>query len=139
VPLVIAGSGPEEAALRRVAERASVAVTFEVRPDRDRLRRLYWGARALVFPVHEDFGMIPVEAQACGTPVLGLRRGGLLETVVEGETGFLVDSRDPGAYVPLVRRLDDLAPERMATQAGRFSTKEFAARMGAWIADAAHP
>ncbi|GAB3506932.1 glycosyltransferase [Phytohabitans suffuscus] len=139
LPLVIAGSGPEETALRRAAQRASVAVTFEVRPDRDRLRRLYWGARALVFPVHEDFGMIPVEAQACRTPVLGLRRGGLLETVIDAETGFLTDSRDPAAYVPLVRRLDELAPERAAAQASRFSTSEFATRMGAWIAEASRP
>ncbi|GAA4451800.1 glycosyltransferase [Phytohabitans houttuyneae] len=137
LPLVIAGSGPEEEALRRLADRASVQVTFILQPNRDRLRRLYWGARALLFPVHEDFGMIPVEAQACGTPVLGLRRGGLLETVAHGETGFLVDSRDPGAYVPLVRRLGELAPDRMAAQASRFSTRQFAARMSAWIAEAA--
>ncbi|MEO3819682.1 glycosyltransferase [Plantactinospora sp. B24E8] len=133
LPLVIAGSGPQERQLRRAAARASVPVTFEVRPDRARLRRLYWGARALLFPVHEDFGIIPVEAQACGTPVLGLRRGGLLETVVDGETGFLVDSLDPRDYGPLVRRLPELTAERTRTSAERFSTREFAARITAWL------
>lgn len=139
LPLVIAGSGPEEASLRRAAGRVAVPVTFEVGPGRERLRRLYWGARALLFPVHEDFGIIPVEAQACGTPVLGLRRGGLLETVVDGETGFLVDSLDPRAFVPLVKRLDELPAERIPARAAAFSEREFAARMTAWIERAARP
>ena len=136
LPLVIAGSGPQEAALRRAAERTAVPVAFELRPGRDRLRRLYWGAKALLFPVHEDFGIIPVEAQACGTPVVGLRRGGLLETVVDGETGHLVDSLDPRAYVPLVRRVDELAGARIQARASAFSAREFAAKTRAWIADA---
>ena len=133
LPLVIAGSGPQEARLRRLAATAGVPVRFEVGPGPERLRQLYWGARALVFPVHEDFGIIPVEAQACGTPVLGLARGGLLETVVDGETGFLIDSTDAGAYAGLVGRLGGLAPDRMAARAARFSRREFAARMTAWI------
>ncbi|WP_377555539.1 glycosyltransferase [Micromonospora lupini] len=136
LPVVIAGSGPEETALRRAAERARVAVTFEVRPSKERLRRLYWGARALLFPVHEDFGIIPVEAQACGTPVVGLRRGGLLETVDNGETGFLVDSVDPHSFVPLVHRLPELSPERIQAHAAGFSEQQFAARMTGWIAEA---
>lgn len=136
LPLVIAGSGPEEERLRRLAERAGVPVTFEVRPSRERLRQLYWGARALLFPVHEDFGIIPVEAQACGTPVIGLRRGGLLETVVDGETGFLVDSREPGDYVPLIRRLPELSADLIGAHAARFSEREFAKRMTDWIAEA---
>ncbi|SCG68616.1 glycosyltransferase [Micromonospora coxensis] len=135
LPLVLAGSGPEEQQLRRLAERAGVPVTLEVRPDRERLRQLYWGARALLFPVHEDFGMIPVEAQACGTPVVGLRRGGLLETVVEGETGFLVDSTDPADHVPLLRRLGELSAARIAAHAAGFSPARFAAEMTAWIDD----
>jgi glycosyltransferase involved in cell wall biosynthesis len=137
LPLILAGSGPQEAELRRLADRAGVPVTFEVRPSRDRVRRLYWGARALLFPVHEDFGIIPVEAQACGTPVIGLRRGGLLETVADGETGFLIDSREARDFVPLVRRLDELSPGRTAAGAAAFSETEFAARMTAWIDEGA--
>jgi len=135
LPLVIAGSGPQEVHLRRLAARCRVAVTFEVHPDRARLRRLYWGARALLFPVHEDFGIIPVEAQACGTPVLGLRRGGLLETVVDGATGFLVDSTEPDDYRALVDRVDEVAPDRIRTHAAAFSRPEFAARLHTWIDD----
>ncbi|MER7334951.1 MULTISPECIES: glycosyltransferase [unclassified Micromonospora] len=135
MPLVLAGSGPQETQLRQLAERTNVPVVFEVRPDRERLRQLFWGARALLFPVHEDFGIIPVEAQACGTPVIGLRRGGLLETVVDGETGFLADSTDPADHAALVRRLDELSADRIAAHATGFSSARFAAEMTAWIDD----
>jgi glycosyltransferase involved in cell wall biosynthesis len=137
LPLVIAGSGPEEERLRRLAAGKRVPIHFEVRPERDRLRRLYWGARALLFPAHEDFGIIPVEAQACGTPVLGLRRGGLLETVVDGETGFLLDSREPGPYAAAVHRLGELSPPLIQEHAGAFSADRFADRIARWIDHAA--
>ncbi len=138
LPLVIAGSGPDEAKLRRAAANAGVSVSFEIRPSRERLRELYWGARALLFPVHEDFGMIPVEAQACGTPVVGLRRGGLLETVVEGETGFLIDSLDLRDYVPVINKVDGLIGTT-TVHAGRFSPQAFATRASAWIEEASTP
>ncbi|MFV2110136.1 glycosyltransferase [Micromonospora sp. LOL_015] len=133
MPVVIAGSGPQEASLRRHADRVGAEVTFEVRPDRARLRQLYRGARALLFPVHEDFGIIPVEAQACGTPVLGLRRGGLLETVVDGATGHLVDSTRADDYVPLLRRLDQLDAAGIQAHAKSFAAAEFAAKLADWI------
>jgi len=133
LPLVIAGSGPEEERLRKLAAGARVPIRFEVRPERARLRQLYWGARALLFPAHEDFGIIPVEAQACGTPVLGLRRGGLLETVVDGETGFLVDSREPGPYAAAMRRLGELSPRRIQEHSTAFSADQFAIQIAQWI------
>jgi glycosyltransferase involved in cell wall biosynthesis len=136
MPLVLAGLGPEEGRLRRRAADAGVPVTFVTRPDRHRLRALYGNARALLYPAHEDFGIIPVEAQACGTPVLGLRRGGLLETVVDGETGFLTDTLDPHAYVPLVRRLDELEPGRIRRHAEPFSHARFAEQLTRWVDDA---
>jgi glycosyltransferase involved in cell wall biosynthesis len=135
MPLVIAGSGPEEEALRRAAAKVRVPVTFEHRPPRERLRELYWGAYALLFPAHEDFGIIPVEAQACGTPVLGVRRGGLLETVLDGETGFLVDGAAPATYVAALRRVAELDRARIVWHAWEFSSEVFKARMTSWISD----
>ncbi|MCW3840033.1 glycosyltransferase [Micromonospora yasonensis] len=136
LPVVIAGSGPEEINLRRLAERTGVPVTFEVTPSKERLRQLYWGAKALLFPVHEDFGIIPVEAQACGTPVIGINRGGLLETVVDGETGFLIDSADAAAFAAVLDRLDELDRDRVRSNASRFSEAAFAANFSAWVEDA---
>ncbi|MDG4825207.1 glycosyltransferase [Asanoa sp. WMMD1127] len=136
LPLVIAGGGPEEVALRRSAQAAPTPVHFEHRPTRERLRALYQGARALLFPAHEDFGIVPVEAQAAGTPVVGLRRGGLCETVVDGETGFLVDSLDPAAYRAALARLPELDTDRIRRHAAGFATTRFQERMAGWVADA---
>ncbi|MBM0225700.1 glycosyltransferase [Micromonospora sp. ATA51] len=133
LPLVLAGSGPEEAALRRQAERMDVPITFEIRPTKERLRELYWGAMCLLYPGHEDFGMIPVEAQACRTPVVGLGRGGLLETVTSGETGFLVDANEPIRYLDPIRRLPEISSDAVRTNAQRFTAEAFRARVAAWL------
>jgi len=133
VPLVLAGSGPLEAALRRAASKVGVPVRFEVRPERERLRQLYSGARALLYPAHEDFGIVPVEAQACGTPVIGLDRGGLRETVIDGETGFLVTGLDPASYVARLPAVDNLSREAIAKHATRFSRAAFDERVLDWL------
>jgi glycosyltransferase involved in cell wall biosynthesis len=133
MPLVLAGSGPAEASLRK---RAGRGVRFEVRPSRERLRELYAGAAALLFPAHEDFGIVPVEAQAAGAPVVGLARGGLLETVVDGETGLLADSTDPGVHARLLARAAQLDRTRIRRHAQVFSHARFAERMTGWVDDA---
>jgi glycosyltransferase involved in cell wall biosynthesis len=133
VPLVLAGSGPDEAELRRAAARTGVPVSFEVRPTRERLRELYWGAKALLYPAHEDFGIVPVEAQACGTPVIGLNRGGLLETVADGQTGYLVSGLAPAPYAAAVTRADHLSRSAIASHAGQFSVRAFERRMSDWL------
>jgi glycosyltransferase involved in cell wall biosynthesis len=135
LPLVIAGSGPDEDRLRRLAAASRTPVTFEVRPSNERLRELYWGALALLFPVHEDFGIIPVEAMACGTPVLGTARGGLLETVSPGVSGHLVEQLDAAALasrVPATVRLDSSEVQRSTF---RFGADLFAQRFTQWLVD----
>lgn len=95
VPLVIAGSGPELAVLRALA---GPTVSFVVDPSDNDLRELFRTGRALLFPGVEDFGMIPVEAQACGMPVAARDEGGACETVVDGVTGVLVDGDDAATW-----------------------------------------
>ena len=73
-----------EAACRRMGRKLVVAKGV----SDSELRSLYAGARALLFPGIEDFGIVPVEAQAAGTPVIAYGRGGALETVRDGETGL---------------------------------------------------
>lgn len=85
-PLKIVGTGPDEMELKK-ASRPNISFLGAVGPAE--LRRLYQGARAFLLPGEEDFGIAPLEAQACGTPVVALGRGGALETVVPGETGVL--------------------------------------------------
>jgi glycosyltransferase involved in cell wall biosynthesis len=133
LPLVIAGSGPMEAKLRSHAARVCTDVRFELRPDDARIRELIWGARALLYPCDEDFGIVPVEAQACGTPVIGMRRGGLLDTVVDGLTGYLIDGLDVDAYVDRIRTLANLERVMVRANADRFSETAFAERIRHWV------
>jgi glycosyltransferase involved in cell wall biosynthesis len=87
VPLRIVGTGPD---LARLQSRAGPGVTFLGAIDDHALREQYRGATAVVLPGVEDFGIVPVEAMACGRPVVALDAGGAAETVVPGVTGVLV-------------------------------------------------
>jgi glycosyltransferase involved in cell wall biosynthesis len=137
IPVVIAGSGPEEAALRKVAAQARVPVTFELSPSDERLRDLYRAAAAFVFPALEDFGIVAVEAQACGTPVVALSQGGATDTVVDGLTGALVETQDAGAFAGGLRRALELNdPRACVEQAAGFSFQEFERKVRNWVAEA---
>jgi glycosyltransferase involved in cell wall biosynthesis len=91
-PLVLVGKGPEEARLRALAS-PSVRILADI--DREALRELYRTCHAFVQPGEEDFGISLVEALACGAPVAALRRGGALDTVIEGVNGAF--AADPTA------------------------------------------
>ena len=84
VPLRIAGSGPELTRLQRLG---AGDVEFLGWKSNEEIRQLYREATAVLLPGREDFGMVPVEAQACGTPVVALDEGGARETVVDGAHG----------------------------------------------------
>ena len=71
------------------------------------MRELYRGAAVVILPGEEDFGIVPLEAQACGRPVVAYARGGAIETVVSGETGFLVDDPSPAAFAEAIQRAMD--------------------------------
>jgi glycosyltransferase involved in cell wall biosynthesis len=85
-PLVVAGSGPDEARLRALA---GPSVQFLGYVDDQKYRELLADTIAVLFPGEEDFGIVPVEAQAAGCPVIALGKGGALDTVQDGETGIL--------------------------------------------------
>jgi glycosyltransferase involved in cell wall biosynthesis len=110
---------PEIARLAQIATAEGVAerVLFAGRRDRDALRDWYVAADAFVTtPWYEPFGITPLEAMACGTPVVGSRVGGIAHTVVDGVTGFLVPPRDPDALAQRLAWLRD--DPRLATGFG---------------------
>jgi glycosyltransferase involved in cell wall biosynthesis len=84
-----------------------------------------------LLPGEEDFGIVPLEAQACGRPVVAYARGGALETVVAGETGLLVDEAVPAAFADAVRRAIDFPfdPAAIRRHAERFGRARFAREM----------
>jgi glycosyltransferase involved in cell wall biosynthesis len=106
VPLRIVGDGPDRARLQR---QAGPAVTFLGHQPDARVREEYQQARATILAGEEDFGMVPVEAQACGRPVIALARGGALETVRDGDTGLLFGEPTPEALAGAIARLDTQA------------------------------
>ncbi len=139
VRLVVAGSGPEEGALRALTEELGADVSFVISPDDEALRDLYRRARVVLFLADEDFGIVTVEAQACGTPVVALARGGSLDTVVPGVTGVLVpDQSEAAAAKGLEEALaTPFDGGRCREQAERFSAPRFRAEFGGWVREAA--
>ena len=114
-----------EAACRRMGRRLVVAGGGSA--SAGELRALYAGARALVFPGVEDFGIVPVEAQAAGTPVVALGRGGALETVVAGETGIFFREQTVDALCGALEEFESRAWSAAACRASaaRFGKARF--------------
>jgi glycosyltransferase involved in cell wall biosynthesis len=132
VPLTIVGDGPDRARLERAG---GAGVRFLGTLSNEEIRDLYRRSAVTLLPGEEDFGIVPLEAQACGRPVVALGRGGALETVVPGVTGTLVDDPDPRAFadaiIATVDRQFDLSAIR--AHAERFSRVRFTDEMSALI------
>lgn len=95
--------------------------------DDAKLLELMRGARALLFPQYEDFGMTPLEMNACGRPVIAYGAGGALETVVDGKTGVLVPEQSVEAFVEGIRRFEGMSfdPIEIRAYAEKFSRGTF--------------
>jgi glycosyltransferase involved in cell wall biosynthesis len=101
VPLTIVGDGPERARLEALADHH---ITFLGWRTNEEIRALYRSAIATILPGEEDFGIVPVESQACGRPVVALGRGGVLDTVIDGETGVLFREDNEASLTDALRR-----------------------------------
>ncbi len=137
--LVIVGSGPAVDDVRRAAAPAGERVVLLDRVSDSQLRWLYANASALVCAAPDDFGLTPVEAAAFGVPTIGIRAAGLLETVVEDETGIYFDEPTPNAVVDAIDRMSQLRWDsaRIRRHAETFAEPRFAARLHAAVADLA--
>ena len=135
VPIKVVGTGAHEAELR--ARHGDHAEFLGRVGDRE-LAAVYAGARALVMPNVEEFGITAVEAQASGRPVIAADGGGARETVIEGETGVFVPHGDPGALAAAMKSsvLDGLDPDRAVASARRFSVEAFQQGISAQLAAA---
>ena len=131
--LTVVGAGPDLERLRRTAP---ANVTFLGRVPGADLPRLYQRARALIFPALEDFGIVPLEAMACGTPVLAYGRGGALDTVVPGVSGWHFDDQTPEAIRAAVQQAEATAaptPQTVAAHADLFAPAIFRRRIAALV------
>ena len=134
IPLKIVGQGPEYKKLRKIA---SSEVEF-CGPVKDKeLLSLYRGARALLLPGEEDFGITPLEAQACGVPVIAYGRGGALDTVIQGETGVLFDEASEKALLDALDNFSRITFNRQTIRGNAlaFSREIFKTRIQKILAD----
>lgn len=134
--LVVLSGGPELERLKLLASGMQNIIFTGWQTD-DELRRWVGHAKAVIYlPVDEDFGMSPVEAMAAGKPVIGVAQGGLLETVEDGKTGFLVENPPtPQAVITAMEKMEHMQAGEMSTaciaSSQRFTEERFIRRMQA--------
>jgi glycosyltransferase involved in cell wall biosynthesis len=141
--LVVIGAGPEQRRLARLAgPTVRLAGWCTNEQIRDHLRR----ARALLFPGNEDFGIVPVEAQACGTPVVAFGRGGATETVLppgaRGQgTGLFFAEQSADSLCEAIERLEShpewFSPQLARRQAEQFAVERFERELAAYLEEVA--
>lgn len=129
--LVIIGDGPDLDKVRAVAAGTSNITVTGFLPF-PQMRHYMQQAKAFVFAAEEDFGITPVEAMACGTPVIAYGKGGALETVVDGRTGFFFPQQTPESLIQAVEHFEQqghsIRPEHCREQAEHFSIELFRER-----------
>ena len=135
-PLRVAGSGRGMESLQSIAGPTSRILGHVSDTERDELLS---GARALLFPGEEDFGIVPVEAQAAGVPVIAYGVGGTTETVLDGRTGVLFEEQTPESLAGAIARFEELAfdADVVRENARRFGRERFRAQMADVIERAA--
>ena len=130
--LVVIGDGPQ---LRQIRRDATPNVTIlGYQPTEvlvDRMQR----ARAFIFAAEEDFGIVPVEAQACGTPVIAFGRGGATETIIDGQTGLFFDEHTTASLSRVIDRFETMTfdPADSRANALRFSPDRFRREFTAFV------
>ena len=130
--LVVAGAGPESLRLKLLAK---ANIEFVGWQSNEKLRSLYSGCRALIFPGEEDFGIVPLEAIASGKPVIAYGKGGALETVMDGETGLLFPEQTVESLLQALRRLNAVRfePAALRTHAMKFDKTVFLSRLREYV------
>ncbi|NCD72379.1 glycosyltransferase [Mucilaginibacter agri] len=126
--LIVIGDGPE---LKRLRQIAPVNVEILGYQSNDRLIKYLQKAKAFLFAAHEDFGIAPIEAMSCGTPVIAFGGGGCSETVIDGKTGLLFTEQTAESIIKCVEKFESgeilFEPKAISMHAQKFSRKRFEA------------
>lgn len=135
--LLVVGDGPER---KRLEASAGANISFVGKLSFGELKKTMATCRALIFPGQEDFGIIPVEVQASGRPVIALGAGGALETVIDGETGVLFAQSTVAGLQSAIERFeaatwDEAAAARCVANAARFGEARFRGEIAAVIGE----
>ena len=132
--LIVIGEGPEKTHL---AVNAPSNIKFLGYQPFKAMKSYLESAKGFVYSAVEDFGIAPIEAQAAGTAVIGFRKGGLLETVIEGETGLFYDEQTPESLINAVNQFESSGlqfdADRMHQHAAQFSKQRFKEEIQAYV------
>jgi len=132
--LVVIGTGPE---WDKVKAKSGANVELLGYQPSEVLRSYMQRAKAFVFAAEEDFGIVPVEAQACGTPVVAYGKGGALETVLDGVTGLFFKEQTVGSLIEAIERFERAAgnfdPVKIRENAERFSAERFRSEFSEFV------
>jgi glycosyltransferase involved in cell wall biosynthesis len=138
--LVAAGAGASKKDIRRWGK--SGLIRFRGRVTDEELLLLFSGARALIFPGIEDMGLVPIEANAAGCPVIAYGKGGVLDTVKDGVTGIFFDEQSPAALMNAINRFEAMETkgifidrEKFSEHVQQFSRDAFKERISRIIAE----
>lgn len=135
LPVVIAGRGPQEAQLRAQGGVAKVQVSFIISPSDALLFALYQRSLALIFPAIEDFGIMPVEAMAAGTPVVVPATGGASESVSLLAGGTTVERFVGAEWRRALEAIEHVDRQELQGRTERFSDEKFRSSIQAWVGD----
>ncbi len=130
--LRIIGEGQEEKRLKKIAQNN---IEFMGWQTDEVIQENYSKCAALIFPGEEDFGMVPVEAMACGTPVIAYGKGGALETIVEGKSGLFFSPQTEAALIKAVKTSETVnwSSSEIRAVAEKFSIQRFKDEMAEFI------
>lgn len=132
--LVVIGTGPDYNKIKNIAGDNIVLLGYQ---PFDVLKDYMQKAKAFVFAAEEDFGIVPVEAQACGTPVIAFGKGGALETVIDNITGILFSEQTISSIQGAVKRFEHVETnfdsERIRTHAESFADQQFKANINSYV------
>ena len=128
--MVVIGGGPEEKNLKKLAA-GNKNIVFAGRASDEAVRKHLYEAKALIFCAEEDFGLTPLESQACGTPVIAFGKGGATETVLENKTGVFFAEQSAASCAAAIQAFEKLDAakkfdsKKIAAHAKTFSRERF--------------
>lgn len=136
-PLKIIGDGPERKKLEKIAKKN---IEFLGELSGDKLKEYYQNCQALIFPQEEDFGIVALEAMACGRPVIAYHGGGALESVKEGETGIFFNQQTPESLIKAVKsfRADNFDSQKIRKHALKFDKEKFKKKIKNFVEKSYH-
>jgi glycosyltransferase involved in cell wall biosynthesis len=133
IPAIIVGGGPELQNLQNLAKQLNVKCYFFKNVSNEFLYSLYKNAYCFIFPAIEDFGIMPVECIACGTPVICAPIGGATESVINGKSGFIAKDFKINSFVSGVKKIKTLDKSVIKNTVKKFSTRRFEFEIKKWI------